>query len=270
MADRLAAITHLALPPVAIVILINVLAGCGSAVPASATPQPTTALRPPIPDEWMTLTTEKGDIQLVVPSDIELVNATPWPPACRWSSMTERAATCGVRTPPTGWPASASSLPPSTPAGNLIARGSDAYSYDAANRLVSAPLLVQSGPDRLRPHYYVVHTTLYGVAWLMDPKRARRYGSDPGLLVLISLAAGPRHGHAILRDIGEFSGARPGPGTLYGAIERLEEDGLIERHPTEDRRTPYRLTHEGARYLAGRADALERLVGIVRQRGSEA
>jgi len=54
-----------------------VLAGCGSAVPASATPQPTTAIRPPSPDEWMTLTTEKGDIQLVVPSDIELVNATP-------------------------------------------------------------------------------------------------------------------------------------------------------------------------------------------------
>ncbi len=104
----------------------------------------------------------------------------------------------------------------------------------------------------------------------MDPKRARRYGSDPGLLVLISLAAGPRHGHAMLRDIGEFSGARLGPGTLYGAIERLEQDGLIEPLPTEARRTPYRLTHEGARYLAGRADALERLVGVLRQRRAEA
>ena len=104
----------------------------------------------------------------------------------------------------------------------------------------------------------------------MGPKPARRYGSDPGLLVLISLAAGPRHGHAMLRDIGEFSGARLGPGTLYGAIERLEQDGLIEPLPTEARRTPYRLTHEGARYLAGRADALERLVGVLRQRRAEA
>jgi hypothetical protein len=57
--------------------LIGVLTGCGSAVPASATSQPTIALRPAIPDEWMTLTTEKGDIQLVVPSGIKLLNSAP-------------------------------------------------------------------------------------------------------------------------------------------------------------------------------------------------
>ena len=57
--------------------LIGALAGCGSAVPASATPQPTAAARPAIPDEWTTLTTEEGDIQLVVPPDIELINAAP-------------------------------------------------------------------------------------------------------------------------------------------------------------------------------------------------
>jgi DNA-binding PadR family transcriptional regulator len=98
----------------------------------------------------------------------------------------------------------------------------------------------------------------------------RRSGSDPGLLVLISLAAGPRHGHAMLRDISDFSGARLGPGTLYGAIERLEEEGLIEPLPAEDRRTPYRLTKAGTRYLAGRAEALERLVRVARKRGATA
>jgi DNA-binding PadR family transcriptional regulator len=90
------------------------------------------------------------------------------------------------------------------------------------------------------------------------------------LLVLISLAAGPRHGHAMLRDISEFSGARLGPGTLYGAIERLEEEGLIEPLPAEDRRTPYRLTKSGTRYLAGRVKGLEQLVRVVRERGATA
>ena len=44
---------------------------------------------------------------------------------------------------------------------------------------------------------------------------------DPGLLILISLAGGPRHGFGMLEDIEGFSGRRLGPGTLYGALERL-------------------------------------------------
>lgn len=94
----------------------------------------------------------------------------------------------------------------------------------------------------------------------------RRRGSDPSLLVLISLAAGPRHGHAMLRDIEEFSDHQLGPGTLYGAIERLEDDGLIEALPADDRRTPYRLTGAGADYLGRRARELGRLVGVARKR----
>lgn len=74
---RIVAITHLAFRPAATLILIGALGGCGSAGPPAATSQPTTAVRPAIPDEWMTLTTEKGDIQLVVPPEIELVNAAP-------------------------------------------------------------------------------------------------------------------------------------------------------------------------------------------------
>ena len=94
----------------------------------------------------------------------------------------------------------------------------------------------------------------------------RRRGADPSLLVLISLAAGPRHGHAMLLDIEGFAGQRLGPGTLYGAIERLEQDELIEVLPEVDRRTPYRLTALGSAYLAGRLDGLQNLTRVGRAR----
>ena len=102
----------------------------------------------------------------------------------------------------------------------------------------------------------------------MTPRDGRRRGSDPSLLVLISLAGGPRHGHAMQRDIFEFSDLELGPGTLYGAIERLEDDGLIEPLPADDRRTPYRLTDAGADYLGRRTRELERLVGVARKRAT--
>lgn len=95
---------------------------------------------------------------------------------------------------------------------------------------------------------------------------SRRRGSDPSLLVLISLGAEPRHGHAMLRDIAEFSEQRLGPGTLYGAIERLEADGLIEPLPAEDRRTPYRLTESGSQYLRRRVAELDQLATVARRR----
>ncbi|BCB74974.1 hypothetical protein Pflav_013840 [Phytohabitans flavus] len=50
-------------------------------------------------------------------------------------------------------------------------------------------------------------------------------------------------------DIAALTGERPGPGTLYGAIRRLEEQRLIEQMPEQDRRKPYRLTDLGARAL---------------------
>lgn len=70
--------------------------------------------------------------------------------------------------------------------------------------------------------------------------------SEPALLVLVSLLEGPLHGYAISQDIERMTGKRPGPGTLYGAISRLEEAGMIEAVPAEDsRRKPYGLTPAG-------------------------
>ena len=69
--------------------------------------------------------------------------------------------------------------------------------------------------------------------------------NDPPVLILTSLASGPKHGYALLLDIEEFAGTRLGPGTLYGAISRLEERGLIEPLASEGRARPYRLTTQG-------------------------
>jgi DNA-binding PadR family transcriptional regulator len=84
--------------------------------------------------------------------------------------------------------------------------------------------------------------------------------SDPQFLVLASLAGSPKHGHAMLDDIERMCGARPGPGTLYGAIARLEQQGLIEPLPAEDRRRPYRLTEAGERAFTAKLKTLQRIV----------
>lgn len=81
--------------------------------------------------------------------------------------------------------------------------------------------------------------------------------SDPPLLVLASLANGPKHGHAMIEDIAGMCGTRLGPGTLYGAISRLEQQGWIEPLPPEDRRQPYRITAEGLRVLRAKLTTLQ-------------
>jgi DNA-binding PadR family transcriptional regulator len=95
---------------------------------------------------------------------------------------------------------------------------------------------------------------------LRSSERPMPVTNDPNLLVLVSLAAGPRHGHAILLDVAAFAGVRLGPGTLYGAIGRLEADGLIEPMANEGRRRPYRLTDRGRSSLAGRLRGLNEAV----------
>ena len=80
------------------------------------------------------------------------------------------------------------------------------------------------------------------------------------MLILTSLAAGAKHGHALALDIQGFAGIRLGPGTLYGAITRLEERGLIEALPADDRRRPYRITATGTAELAEALEEMDRIV----------
>lgn len=86
--------------------------------------------------------------------------------------------------------------------------------------------------------------------------------NDPPLLILTSLAGGAKHGHALAKDIEEFAGVSLGPGTLYGAITRLEERGLIEPAGTDPRRKPYRLTAAGSSALAEAVEELDRIASV--------
>ncbi|HVL68794.1 MAG TPA: helix-turn-helix transcriptional regulator [Vicinamibacterales bacterium] len=90
--------------------------------------------------------------------------------------------------------------------------------------------------------------------------------AEPALLVLVSLADGPKHGYAMTEDIAEMAGVRMGPGTLYGALTRLEARGLIEPLASEDRRNPYRLTMLGERALRARLASIEAVARVARRR----
>ena len=74
--------------------------------------------------------------------------------------------------------------------------------------------------------------------------------AEPSLLILTSLSDGPKHGYAMMQDIERGTGRPMGAGTLYAALARLEEQGLIEPLTPVDRRRPYRLTAVGASNLA--------------------
>ncbi len=90
--------------------------------------------------------------------------------------------------------------------------------------------------------------------------------AGPQLLVLTSLAAGPKHGHALMKDIVAFAGMRLGPGTLYGAIARLEERGFIASLPADDRRRPYEITAQGEAVLEASVTELGRVVNAGQSR----
>jgi DNA-binding PadR family transcriptional regulator len=93
--------------------------------------------------------------------------------------------------------------------------------------------------------------------------------SEPALLILISLADGPKHGYAMTQDIAAVSGQKLGPGTLYGAIARLEARKWIEPLPAEDRRRPYKLTAAGHRVLKHRLESLKALTRTAASRLAE-
>lgn len=89
--------------------------------------------------------------------------------------------------------------------------------------------------------------------------------------ILLALADGDRHGYGIMQEVKIRTEGRVqlGPGTLYGAIKRLLEQGVIqetEERPdpelNDERRRYYRLTQFGRRVLQAEA---ERMAGLVKQ-----
>jgi DNA-binding PadR family transcriptional regulator len=88
--------------------------------------------------------------------------------------------------------------------------------------------------------------------------------------ILLSLADGPRHGYAIIQDIDARTAATVRPGTLYRAIARLLDAGIIKEiegdRRGDERRRYYAITAEGRRLADREARALERQVSTARAR----
>ena len=86
--------------------------------------------------------------------------------------------------------------------------------------------------------------------------------------ILLAMADGHEHGYAIGRAVEELSGLTMGPGTIYGSLQRLERDGLVEEAIERggDRRKPFVMTSEGRRVLQAEAARIDRLASLVRAR----
>jgi DNA-binding PadR family transcriptional regulator len=105
----------------------------------------------------------------------------------------------------------------------------------------------------------------------MQETRIPEFGrfAEPALLILASLGDGPKHGYAIMTDVEEATGRPMGPGTLYAALGRLEERGLIRPLAKVDRRRPYELTAAGQAVLREQLSELQTFaaMGLARLEG---
>ncbi|MCM3713865.1 PadR family transcriptional regulator [Alkalihalobacillus oceani] len=86
--------------------------------------------------------------------------------------------------------------------------------------------------------------------------------SEPSLLILISLAEKNRHGYAIMEDIEKNYDIKLGPGTLYGAISRLEKAGYISVLESQERKKPYKLTKEGQIFLTEQIKEIQKVASL--------
>jgi DNA-binding PadR family transcriptional regulator len=93
--------------------------------------------------------------------------------------------------------------------------------------------------------------------------------AEPSLYILVALSDGPKHGYAIMTDVEAITGTPMGPGTLYGALARLERRGLIEALEPVDRRRPYRLTGLGATTLRAQLEGMRGFAGTALERLGE-
>jgi DNA-binding PadR family transcriptional regulator len=102
---------------------------------------------------------------------------------------------------------------------------------------------------------------LHGGPWMkemhrMRGPRARR--GDVRAAALALLAEKPMNGYQIIQEITDRSGGvwRPSPGSVYPALQQLEDEGLIRAEAGDGGRRAYQLTHEGQQYAATHADEL--------------
>jgi DNA-binding PadR family transcriptional regulator len=96
-----------------------------------------------------------------------------------------------------------------------------------------------------------------------ETRRSAMHGNDAQLLVLTVLANGPLHGYAINTAIEQLAGARLGPGSLYGALARLEARALIEpaheAGAAQDKNRTMRITAAGRKALRTQLEQMARV-----------
>ena len=80
--------------------------------------------------------------------------------------------------------------------------------------------------------------------------------AEPSVLILASLSSGSKHGYALIKDI---AGTMLGPGTLHGALARLEQRGMVEALSAQDRPRPYPITPAGAEAVRGYLTNVQRV-----------
>lgn len=103
------------------------------------------------------------------------------------------------------------------------------------------------------------------------PQRYAEPVSETVFLILLSLAATPRHGYAIMQDVEALTDSRVklSTGTLYGALRRLLEDGSIRRFaeadPSRDRQA-YELTGKGRELVAAEVGRMNHLTAAAQTR----
>jgi len=92
--------------------------------------------------------------------------------------------------------------------------------------------------------------------------------------ILIALGEGEKHGYAVMQEVAERTGGRVrmSPGTLYGSIRKMLDEGLIEEffrraQSDDERRRYYRLTKFGRTVAAAEADRLASLLHHARLNG---
>jgi DNA-binding PadR family transcriptional regulator len=107
------------------------------------------------------------------------------------------------------------------------------------------------------------------------PKRRLDPLPSAAFQILLSLADEDLHGYGIMRQVAEQTGGlmRLGPGTLYGSIQTLLEEKLIEEvdlrekgRPGQERRRYYRLTTAGRKLARSEAERLADLLRVARMK----
>jgi DNA-binding PadR family transcriptional regulator len=87
--------------------------------------------------------------------------------------------------------------------------------------------------------------------------------------ILVALANGEKHGYAVMKEASAIApGVKMGPGTLYGALDRMRGAGLVEETDTmdDDRRRYYRITRLGLKVLKAETERMSSTVAIARRR----